>query len=114
MIKLTRLDGREFYLNCDLIEFFESTPDTVVTLRTEKKIIVKESVDTVMNKIISYKQTIYTNPFFQQGRKIMVKSDSPDLFLVDKNLKNMKNLKDIRYLDEEEDYDDSDYEEDEN
>ncbi len=55
MIKVTRLNGKEFYVNSDLIEFIESTPDTVLSLTTDKKIIVSESIDEVIEKIVKYK-----------------------------------------------------------
>lgn len=55
MIKLTRLNGKEFIVNSDLIEFIEATPDTVITLVNDKKIIVSEEIDTVVNKIVAYK-----------------------------------------------------------
>lgn len=56
MIKLSRLNGKEFYVNCDLFEFLESTPDTVISLTSDKKIIVRESIDEVVNKIVQYRQ----------------------------------------------------------
>ncbi|MCK8058764.1 MULTISPECIES: flagellar FlbD family protein [unclassified Fusibacter] len=56
MIKVSRLNGKEFIVNCDLIEFIESTPDTVITLSTDKKIIVSESIDEVIERIVQYKQ----------------------------------------------------------
>lgn len=56
MIKLSRLNGSEFYVNCDLFEFIESTPDTVISLTSDKKIIVRESIDEVVNKIVQYRQ----------------------------------------------------------
>ena len=43
MIELTRLNEVKFSLNSDLIEVIETTPDTVITLTTGKKLIVKES-----------------------------------------------------------------------
>ncbi|HCG99073.1 MAG: hypothetical protein A2074_02315 [Candidatus Aquicultor primus] len=43
MIKLTRIDGSELTVNANLIEVVEATPDTVVTLITNKKFLVKES-----------------------------------------------------------------------
>jgi flagellar protein FlbD len=101
MIKLTRLDGREIILNCDLIEFFEAMPDTVITLRTEKKIPVRESVDEVLKRIIDYKQSISYTPYYQKGNKIMINADSPDLFLLDKDLKNRRNIIDIKEVDYE-------------
>lgn len=56
MIKLSRLNGSEFYVNSDLFEFMESTPDTVISLTSDKKIIVRESIDEVVNKIVQYRQ----------------------------------------------------------
>lgn len=56
MIKLSRLNGKEFYVNSELFEFIESTPDTVISLTSDKKIIVRESIDEVVEKIVQYKQ----------------------------------------------------------
>ena len=55
MVKLTRINGQEFFVNCDLMEFIESTPDTIISLSTGKKVIVKETADTVIEKIVEYK-----------------------------------------------------------
>ena len=43
MIDVTKLDGTKTLINQDFIETVETTPDTVITLTTGKKIIVKES-----------------------------------------------------------------------
>ena len=59
MIELTRFNGKTFVLNADLIETVESTPDTVVTLTTDKKYIVLEKPDDVINKVIQYKKRIF-------------------------------------------------------
>ena len=59
MIDLTRLNGVNFTVNCDLIESIEETPDTVVTLTTGKKLIVKESRQQIKNLVLSYKRKIY-------------------------------------------------------
>lgn len=59
MIKVTRLNGKEYYLNADLIEIVEETPDTVITLRDGKKLVVCESVDEVIKRILKYKQDIF-------------------------------------------------------
>lgn len=58
MIQLTRLSGQEFTLNSDLIETIEAVPDTVVTMTTGTKYIVKESIGEIKQKIIGYKQAI--------------------------------------------------------
>ena len=51
MIDVTRLNGKEVTINCELIEMVEETPDTVITLTTGKKIIVKESRQNVKNLV---------------------------------------------------------------
>lgn len=56
MIDVTRLNGKELTINSDLIEIVEETPDTVITLTTGKKIIVKESRQIVKNLVKLYKQ----------------------------------------------------------
>ncbi|SFR95864.1 flagellar FlbD family protein [Anaeromicropila populeti] len=60
MIELTKMSGQVFTLNCDLIETVEETPDTVITLMTGKKIIVKESRQDVKNLVLIYKKDIFS------------------------------------------------------
>ena len=55
MIKVKRLNGKEFVVNSDLIQFVEETPDTVITLTTGQKIVVVETVDEIIEKVIDYK-----------------------------------------------------------
>ena len=59
MIKLTRLNGKEFVVNCDLIKFVEATPDTLLTLINGEKVMVKESVDSVLEAVLQYRQRIF-------------------------------------------------------
>ena len=61
MIELTRLNGTPIVVNTDLIETVEETPDTVITLTSGKKIIVKERRQEVKNLVKSYKRDIYVN-----------------------------------------------------
>jgi len=56
MITLTHLKGDEIVLNADLIESLEATPDTVITLTTGKKIVVRESVSEVARLVEAYTQ----------------------------------------------------------
>jgi len=58
MIKLTRFDGSEFAVNAELIKFVESTPDTIVTLTSDQKILVLETVDEVLARVVDYKRSI--------------------------------------------------------
>jgi flagellar protein FlbD len=47
MIHLTRLNNRPLVVNADLIKFIENAPDTVITLVTGDKLVVRESVQEV-------------------------------------------------------------------
>jgi len=58
MIKVTRFNGQELAVNAELIQFVEGTPDTVITLTNKEKILVKESVDEVIKRIIEYRRSI--------------------------------------------------------
>lgn len=58
MIKVTRLNGEPIYINSDLIEFIETTPDTIITLTTGKKVIIKENIEYVIQHIVEYNQKI--------------------------------------------------------
>lgn len=58
MIKVTRLNGEPIYLNSNLIEFIEATPDTMITLTTGKKVIIKENIEYVIERIIEYNSKI--------------------------------------------------------
>jgi len=55
MIYLTRLNGEILAVNIDLIELMEATPDTVVTLTTGRKLVVKESVAWITAEIVKLK-----------------------------------------------------------
>ena len=59
MIQLTRFNGRRFYLNAEIIKTVEATPDTVVTLVSGEKIIVKDSVKEIVEKFIQYKRMMH-------------------------------------------------------
>lgn len=61
MIDVTRMNGKQFTLNSDLIETIEETPDTVLTLTTGKKIIVKESRQEIKNLVKLYRKDILTD-----------------------------------------------------
>jgi len=55
MIKLTRLNAKELVVNAELIEFVEATPDTIVSMVSGKKVMVTESVDQVIERVIEYR-----------------------------------------------------------
>ncbi len=58
MIEVTRLNGKKLTLNAELIERVEESPDTVVTLTTGNKLIVKESRQEIRNLVILYKKEV--------------------------------------------------------
>jgi flagellar protein FlbD len=58
MIKLKRLNGTNFVLNCELIETVEETPDTVISTVNGKKYIVMETVEKIVEKVIEYKRSV--------------------------------------------------------
>lgn len=60
MIEVTKINNVQITINSDIIEFVEETPDTVITLTTGKKIIVKESRQEVTNLVISYRKKIFS------------------------------------------------------
>ena len=59
MIEVTRMNGSVVLINSDLIECVEETPDTVMTLTTGRKLIVKESRQEIKNLVKSFKHEIY-------------------------------------------------------
>lgn len=59
MVKVSRLNGKEFYINPDLIEFMEETPDTIITTTTGKKVVVEEDSETVLQRVVEYKQKVF-------------------------------------------------------
>jgi flagellar protein FlbD len=58
MIQLTRLNQTSFFLNADLIEHIESTPDTVISLAGGQKYRVAEGADEVVRRVIEYRRRV--------------------------------------------------------
>ncbi len=56
MIKLTRLDGSEILINEDFVEVIEETPDTVITMQNGHRLIVRESVSSILLKAKHYQK----------------------------------------------------------
>ena len=68
MINLRLINGSDIVLNSDLIEFVEATPDTVISLSTGKKMLVKDSVSEVVEKVVEFRRRI--------GMSLVASSDS--------------------------------------
>ncbi len=61
MISITRFNGTIVYVNAELIQSIEGTPDTVITLTNSVKIVVREKPQEVIDKIIAYQRLVH-NP----------------------------------------------------
>lgn len=55
MIPLTRLNGTPLMVNSDLIKTAEASPDTMLTLITGEKLIVREDCAEVEKRILAYR-----------------------------------------------------------
>ena len=62
MIRLTRINRAPLVLNSDLIEHVEATPDTVIALTNGQKLVVMESADEVIQKVIEFRRLIANAP----------------------------------------------------
>jgi flagellar protein FlbD len=59
VISLRRLNNQVIMVNADLIESLEATPDTVVTLTSGNKLLVRDSMEEIQTKIVDFKRRIY-------------------------------------------------------
>jgi flagellar protein FlbD len=67
MIRLTRISHASVVLNSDLIEHIESTPDTVISLTTGQKVVVLESIDEVIRRVVEFRRMLLQPPVITQG-----------------------------------------------
>jgi flagellar protein FlbD len=58
MIQLTRLNNNPLAVNSDLIKFVEQAPDTVITLVNGEKIVVRESAQDVLERVINFRRSV--------------------------------------------------------
>jgi len=58
MIKVTRLNEKEYYINPHQIESIEVHPDTTLLMLSGKYVVVRESVEEVINRIVEYRRQI--------------------------------------------------------
>jgi flagellar protein FlbD len=70
MIALQRLNGEPFVLNSELIEYIESTPDTLIVLSNGKKYLVGNGIEDIVRKAIKYRQLC--------GQALQVVNRQPD------------------------------------
>ncbi len=58
MIHLTRLNSTSVTINSDLIKYVEQSPDTVITLLNGEKILVRESAEEILDRIIEFRRRL--------------------------------------------------------
>ena len=58
MIEVTRLNGRRLVINGDQIERLEASPDTIVSMTSGRKLLVRETVDEMVRKLITYRRSL--------------------------------------------------------
>ena len=58
MIQVTRLDGVAYWLNPHQIESIESKPDTTILMLSGKYVVVKETIDAILKRIVEYRRQI--------------------------------------------------------
>jgi len=61
MIKVTRLNDSVMVINVEKIQSLQATPDTVITFTNHDKIMVKEPVDEISQRIVDYQRAINSN-----------------------------------------------------
>ena len=70
MVKLTKQNGEEFYLNIDLIEIIKEVPHTVIITVNDDKYLVKESAEEILKRIVEFRRKTYYD------KDMVVKGDS--------------------------------------
>lgn len=58
MIQLTKLNNQPFAVNADLIKFVEQAPDTVLTLVSGEKIVVRENAEEVIRRVVEFRRIV--------------------------------------------------------
>lgn len=67
MIYVTRLNHTPVVLNCDLIEHIETTPDTVISLTNGQKMMVLESADEIIERVVRFRRAILSPENLENG-----------------------------------------------
>jgi flagellar protein FlbD len=70
MIEVTKLNGEAIVVNADHIEIVEAHPDTTLVLRNEKRIVIRDSVDEVVRRVVEYQRSIRLGPSGPAGSRI--------------------------------------------
>lgn len=58
MIQLTKINNAAIVVNSDLIEYIEETPDTVITLTNNDRVVVIERMSEIIEKIVHFRRQV--------------------------------------------------------
>jgi len=58
MIILTKINKAPIAVNSDLIQYIEETPDTIITLTNNDKVVVHESMSEIIQKVVHYRRLV--------------------------------------------------------
>lgn len=58
MVQVTRLDGKQYWINPHQIEYMERNPDLTLVMLSGKHLVVTESPETLIDRIIEYRKLI--------------------------------------------------------
>lgn len=70
MIRVTKLKGEAFFVNPFEIEFIEETPDTVLSLKSGRKVLVTESAETVIDRMVAFYRTVMEGVHTQEPARM--------------------------------------------
>ena len=79
MIKVTRLNDSTLMINVDRIQSLQAIPETVITFTNNDKIMVKEPLEEVSQRIVDYQRTIYSNSVREDRQKTNLSDGTIDL-----------------------------------
>ena len=69
MILLTKINEAPIAVNSDLIQYIEETPDTIITMTNNEKVVVREKMKEIIDKVVNYRRFIHGQCLKEYERK---------------------------------------------
>ncbi len=69
MIWVTRLDDTELAVNSDLILTVEATPDTLLALTNGERLLVKQTVPEIIERVLTFRRQVMQGPLVKTGKE---------------------------------------------
>ena len=76
MIRLTRLDGSEIYVNPEMIEIIEEIPETHITLANGNRYLVLEPARVIIDRLVSFRARILRKSAAKEAKKYLRRNRS--------------------------------------